>query len=67
MWLVMSQAWKQPRLHDFLTKIWSNVSLVPHSNHETRKIRTKTWDMPNKNLIKFDCKEGIEQGWVKAW
>jgi hypothetical protein len=39
---IMLHARKQPRLHDFLTKMKTKACLVPNLDHETRKIRTRT-------------------------
>ncbi len=33
----MSQAWQQPRLQDFLTKMRAREGLVPNLDHETIK------------------------------
>jgi hypothetical protein len=48
----LSWAWKQPSLYDFLTKTRIKLGLVLNPNHETRKIRIKTWHMWNKNPTK---------------
>jgi len=37
--LQVSQTWKQPSLHDFLTKTKTKVGLVPNLNCETRKTK----------------------------
>jgi hypothetical protein len=49
MW--MSQARKQPRLQDFLTKTKTRARLIINPNHETRK--TTTQHMQNKNSTRF--------------
>jgi hypothetical protein len=52
-WQYVSQAWKQPKLWDFLTKTNTRVGLIPNQDREIRKIRTKTWQVQNNNSTGF--------------
>jgi hypothetical protein len=51
---------KQPRSQIFLTKTRQRVGLIINPNHETRKTRTTTQHMYNKNPTKIYYKEGME-------
>jgi hypothetical protein len=44
----LSQAQKQPKLQDSLTKTKTKINLIPNLDYETRKIRKRTQHMPNK-------------------
>jgi hypothetical protein len=61
----MSQAWKQPRLQDFLTQTKIRGSLIPNPNHEIRKNKNKNITCANKNPTRFYYKEETEQGYDK--
>jgi len=61
----MSQAWKQPRLQDFLTQTRIRVGLIPNPNHETRKNKNKNTTCANKNPTRFYYKEETKQGYDK--
>jgi hypothetical protein len=52
----VSQAWKQPKLQDFLTKTNTRVGLIPNQNHETKKTIIRTWQVQNNNSTIFYCK-----------
>jgi hypothetical protein len=62
---LLSWAWKQPSLQDFLIKVGTKASLVPNLNCETRKIKTRTWHVWNKNSIRFYYKKETKQNYDK--
>jgi hypothetical protein len=59
----LSWAQKQPRLQIFSSKTIIKASLIPNSNLETRKTRTRY--VRNKNPTRFYYKEEIKQGYDK--
>jgi len=66
-WQYVSRAWKQPKPQDFLTKTNTKASLIPNQDRETRKTKTRTWQVQNNNSTRFYYKNEtkIEQNYDK--
>jgi hypothetical protein len=62
---LLSHVQKQPRLQDFLPKMKINVGLILNMDHETRKTRTRTWHVQNKNPIKFYWKNKQNKSMIR--